>query len=99
LGFDEVIFFTAWDLERDESALLYTCTVFLSDKFPQGADWRIKPEAEFLDNIQTKVLRVFLFIVTLQLCLEIYISSNSHNLLCISTVQLLYNIKEKGGKT
>jgi hypothetical protein len=91
-------FLTAWDLQRDESALLYTCTVFLSDKFPQGANSRIKPEAEFWDKIQTKVLRVFLVTVTQQLCLEIYISSNSHNLLCISTVQLLYTIKEKGGK-
>ncbi len=43
-----------------------------------------------------------------QLCLEISISSNSRNLLCISsnpcnllriaTVQLLYIVKEKGGK-
>jgi hypothetical protein len=34
----------------------------------------------------------------LQLCLECSISSNSRNLLCISTVQLLYTVKEKGGK-
>ncbi len=46
------------------------------------------PEAEFLDDIKTKVLRVFpfsslLFTVTstVQLCLEISISSNSRNLL------------------
>ncbi len=43
-------------------------------------------EAEFLDEIQTKVLKVFLLAIhshlyTLQLCLEISISSNSHNLL------------------
>ncbi len=70
------------------------------------------PEAEFLDEIQTKFLRVFLIDVHshlyLQLCLEIYISSNSRillrissnsrNLLHISTVQLLYTVKEKGGK-
>ncbi len=45
----------------------------------------------------------------LQLCIEISISSNSRNLLCISlnshnllhisTVQLLYTVKEKGGKS
>jgi hypothetical protein len=34
----------------------------------------------------------------LQLSLDIYISSNSHNLLGISTVQLLYTVKEKEGK-
>ncbi len=34
----------------------------------------------------------------LQLCLEIFISSNSRNFLHISTVQLLYTVKEKGGK-
>ncbi len=43
------------------------------------------PEAEFLDEIQKKVLRVFLFAIysqsPLQLWLEIYISSNSRNLL------------------
>jgi hypothetical protein len=35
----------------------------------------------------------------LQLCLEIFISSNSRNLFSISTVQLRYTVKEKGGKT
>jgi hypothetical protein len=42
------------------------------------------PEAEFLDEIQTKVLKVFSLLFTdpnLQLCLETYISSNSRNLL------------------
>ncbi len=73
----------------------------------------INPEAEFLDEIQTKVLRVFLLAIhshlyILQLCLEISISSNSlnllhiylnsPNLLRIATVQLLYTVKEKGGK-
>jgi hypothetical protein len=69
-----------------------------------------RPEAELLDEIQTKVLRVsflvipthlysftlrFLFLQThtTLLC----ISSNSRNLLHISTVQLLFTVKEKGG--
>jgi hypothetical protein len=34
---------------------------------------------------------------TLQLCLEISISSHPRNLLTESTVQLLYTVKEKGG--
>ncbi len=56
-------------------------------------------EAEFLDEIQTKGLRVFLLSFhPLQLCLEIFISSNSRNLLHISTVQLLYTVQEKGEK-
>ncbi len=49
--------------------------------------WK-KPEAEFLDKIQTKGLIVFLLAIhsnlrTLQLCIDIYISSNSRNLLQI----------------
>ncbi len=60
------------------------------------------PEAQFLDEIQTKSSTVFLLALAiqshLQLCLEISISSNSRNLLCISTVKLLYTVKEKGGK-
>ncbi len=48
------------------------------------------PEAEFLNEIQTKVFRVYLLAIhshlyNLQLCLEIYISSNSLNLLNISS--------------
>jgi hypothetical protein len=41
------------------------------------------PEAEFLDKIQTKVLRVFLLAIRspLQLCFEIYIYLNPRNLL------------------
>ncbi len=57
-------------------------------------------EAEFSDEIQTKVLRVFLLAIhqsPLQLCLEISITSNSRNLLQF-LVQLLYTVKEKGGK-
>jgi hypothetical protein len=57
------------------------------------------PEAEFLDEIQTKVFRVFLLAIhsqlyTLQLCLEISVSSNSRNLL--QFLELLYTVKEKG---
>ncbi len=44
----------------------------------------ILTEAEFLDEIETKVLRVFLLLYSKsppQLCHEIYISSNSRNLI------------------
>ena len=58
-------------------------------------------EAEFFDEIRTKVLRVVLLAIhshLLQLCLEISISSNSRNLL-----QFLGSVKEgkeeKRGKT
>jgi hypothetical protein len=49
-----------------------------------------KPDAEFSDEIQTKVFRVFLLAIhshlySLQLCLVISISSSSRNLLCISS--------------
>ncbi len=57
-------------------------------------------EAEFLDEIQTKVSTEFsslLFTVTLQLCLKISISLNSRNLL-LFLLQLLYTVKHKGGK-
>ncbi len=62
-----------------------------------------KTEAEFLDEIQTKVLGVFLlanYSHSLQICIEIYISSNSRNLLqfVLFTVKFLYTVKEKGGK-
>jgi hypothetical protein len=52
----------------------------------------VHPEAEFLDEIQTKVLRVppCFSQSSLQLCLEIYISSNSRNLLCISSTHTTY---------
>jgi hypothetical protein len=63
------------------------------------------PEAKFLYEIQTKSLRRFPPFYSqspLQLCLEIYISSNSRNLLQFlefsSLVQFLYTVKEKGGK-
>ncbi len=35
----------------------------------------------------------------LQLALRFFISSNSRNLLCIPIIQLMYTVKEKGGKT
>jgi hypothetical protein len=66
-----------------------------------------KTEAKFLDEIQAEVFRVFLLIpvftpnstlYSLQLCLEISISSNSRNLLRISAVKLLYTVKEKERK-
>ncbi len=59
----------------------------------------VLPEVKYLDEIQTKIFKVFLiaihsYLYTLQLCLEISISSNSRNLLQF----LLYTVKEKGGK-
>jgi hypothetical protein len=60
------------------------------------------PEAEFLDEIQTKVLRVFLLAIHsplyIQLCLQISISSKLTQPLTVSTVHLPYTVKEKGGK-
>ncbi len=67
-------------------------------------------EAEFLDESRTKVLGVFLLAIYGHLysfalrflCLQTNATSSvfqkSHNLLCISTVQLLYTVKEEGGK-
>jgi hypothetical protein len=56
------------------------------------------PEAEFLEEIQTKVLRVFLFAIHtfLATALPWGFSSNSRNLSQF-IVQLLYTVKEKGG--
>jgi hypothetical protein len=62
----------------------------------------LKPEAEFLDEIQTKVLGVFLLAIhsylcsfaLSQLCLEISITQP----LKVSRVQLLYTVMAKGGK-
>ncbi len=54
------------------------------------------PEVKFLDEIQTTVLRVFLLAIhshlySLQLCLEIYFSSNSRNLLqSLQFLQFIY---------
>jgi hypothetical protein len=52
--------------------------------------YKVYAEAKFLDEVQTKVLRVFLLGIHShplheQLCLEISISSQSRNLLCISS--------------
>ncbi len=60
-------------------------------------------EAEFLDEIQTKVSRVSLraihsHLYSLQLWLLISISSNSRNLLQFLEFSFLYTVKEKGGK-
>ncbi len=60
-------------------------------------------EAEFLDEIQTKVIRVFLLAIHshmyVQLGLEISIFFTLTQLLTVSSVQLLYTvITEKGGK-
>jgi hypothetical protein len=58
------------------------------------------PVTEFLDEIQTKVLRVYLHAIqsNLQLCLEIYLSSNSRNLLQFLEFIYLHTVKYKGGK-
>jgi hypothetical protein len=48
----------------------------------------VQREAEFLDEIQAKVLIVFWQSVTSQLCLEISISSNSCNL--VQFLQFIY---------
>jgi hypothetical protein len=56
----------------------------------------------FLEETQTKALRVFLLAIYSHLdsfaLSEMSISSNSCNLLRISRFQLLYTVKEKGGK-
>jgi hypothetical protein len=48
---------------------------------PLGQRFKPRVEAEFLDKIQTKVLRVFLLATYSHLYCEISISSNSLNLL------------------
>ena len=58
-------------------------------------------EAEFLDEIQTRVLRVFslCYIHSYLYNFSICISSNSRNLLqFLQCSYLLYTVKEKGGK-
>jgi hypothetical protein len=58
-------------------------------------------EAQILGRNPDESLKSFLpcfSLSPLQLCLEISISSNSRNLLHISTGHLLYTVKEKGGK-
>jgi hypothetical protein len=64
-----------------------------------------EPEAEFLEKIQTRVLTIFLLAIHSHLYtlhysfeFEISVSSNSRNLFnVISTVKVLYTVKEKGG--
>ncbi len=65
-----------------------------------------------MDDIQTDVLRAFLLVIHSHLysfalrflflqthtTFYVFISSNSRNLLHISSVQLLYTVKEKEGK-
>jgi hypothetical protein len=58
------------------------------------------PEAESLDEIQTKVLRVFSLLLTVTstaLPRDLYFFKLTQPL-TVSTVQLLYTVKEKGGK-
>jgi hypothetical protein len=58
------------------------------------------PEADFLDEIQTKVYRVFL-LAFLFTCTALPWNFYFYKLtqpLTVSTVQLLYTVKEKGGK-
>jgi hypothetical protein len=69
----------------------------------------LRAEAEFLDKIQTKILRVFLlFTVTylysyavrflfLKTHATSYIFLQTHTPLMYSIVQVLYTVKEKGG--
>ncbi len=59
------------------------------------------PEAEFLDEIQTKLLRVFLHAIHSHLysfALRFYFFKLTQPL-TVSTVQLLYTVKEKRRKT
>ncbi len=78
---------------------LYTlCTLYTvqSCVVPAMRGW---PEAEFLDEIQTQVLRVFLLAIHSHLCsfalrfIFLQTRTNSYGFL-----QLLYTEKEKGGK-
>ncbi len=58
------------------------------------------PEAEFSDEIQTKVLRVFLLDIHRHLysfSLR-FLSFKFTQFLTVSKVQLLYTVNEKGGK-
>ncbi len=57
-------------------------------------------EAEFLDEIETKSLESFspCYSQSPQLCLEIIFLQTHATSDSFSTVQLLYTIKEKGGK-
>ncbi len=87
--------------------LLFSCfqsywmsSVHLVRAVKERVRWgQIWPEAEFLDEIQTKVLRGFPPCYSHHLYSFAWsISSNSHNLLQFLYVQLLYTVKGKGGK-
>jgi hypothetical protein len=63
--------------------------------------YRCWTEAEFYDEIQTKVLRVFLLAIHSHPSIAWPWDSNFFKLtqpLTVSTIQLLYTVKEKGGK-
>jgi hypothetical protein len=51
-------------------------------------------EAEFLDEIQTKVFTAFLLAIHSHFCFAFTLTQP----LIVSRVQLLYTVKEKGGK-
>ncbi len=65
-----------------------------------AAEFYCWPEAEFLDEIQTKVLRIssLLFIVTFTALPLDFCFFKLTQSLTVSTVQLLYAVKEKEGK-
>jgi hypothetical protein len=87
---------TPWDFRRidpQESALVIVCTKYSKLARNLGTH---SPEVEFLDEIQTIVLRVFL------LAIHSYLYSFALRFLflqtqalAISRVQLLYTIKDK----
>jgi hypothetical protein len=70
---------------------------FLKKRF---VDQKTTNRGGILGRIQKKVLKVFLLAIEpyLNVCLEIFISSNFHTLLHFSTVQLLYTVQEREGK-
>ncbi len=73
----------------------------VSNKRRRKLRWRWSTEAEFLEDFQTKVLSVFLRAIHSQcycfalrfLFLQIHATSYT-----VSRVQLVYTVKEKGGK-
>jgi hypothetical protein len=60
-----------------------------------GTHHGLRPEAEFLDEIQTKVLRVFAIYSYLYSFALRFLFLETHATLRISTVKLLYTIKRK----
>jgi hypothetical protein len=57
-----------------------------------------QPEAEFLDEIQTRVFRVFLLAIHSHLYSFALRFLLFNQPLIVSSVKLLYTVKEKGGK-